>query len=234
MQKRYKGIIIFIKIYKENDLFIKFLSDTDELISGIVYGGLSKKKKGIYQIGFFLNLNVSYISNKPPSISAELIKPFLSNIISNKFKISCLLSTISLINLSIVEGQKINNIFNLSENFFKLMITEKKWLIDYCIFLLNLLKIIGYEINFKEELNNKFFNLDTLGFVSEKTNPCIEFPFNLILKKDRSRLNYTSVNNIFRIFEKVFLYNHLSNLNLQLPNQYHLFKKLILKNLNDK
>ena len=45
MQKKFKGILIFAKIFKENDLYIKFLSNTDELISGIVYGGLSKKKE---------------------------------------------------------------------------------------------------------------------------------------------------------------------------------------------
>ncbi len=44
MQNKYKGILLYVKSYKENDLFIKFLSNSDELISGIVYGGLSKKK----------------------------------------------------------------------------------------------------------------------------------------------------------------------------------------------
>ena len=45
MRNKYKGILIYSKIHKENDLLIKFLSNTDELITGIVYGGLSKKKK---------------------------------------------------------------------------------------------------------------------------------------------------------------------------------------------
>ena len=49
MQKKVKGIIIYTKISKENNLFIKFLSENDEIISGIVYGGLSSKNKTIYQ-----------------------------------------------------------------------------------------------------------------------------------------------------------------------------------------
>ena len=44
MQKKIKGILLFSKVHKENDLYIKFLSNDDELVSGIVYGGLSKKK----------------------------------------------------------------------------------------------------------------------------------------------------------------------------------------------
>ena len=47
MQKKIRGIILFIKVYKENDLLIKLLSDSDEIITGIVYGGLSKKKRNI-------------------------------------------------------------------------------------------------------------------------------------------------------------------------------------------
>ena len=63
MLSKYKGIIVSSKVFKENDLLIKFLSDTDELISGIVYGGMSKKKKNIFQLGFFLDLEVNYRNN---------------------------------------------------------------------------------------------------------------------------------------------------------------------------
>ena len=45
MQKKFNGILIHTKVFKDNDLLIKFLSDTDEVLSGIVYGGLSKSKK---------------------------------------------------------------------------------------------------------------------------------------------------------------------------------------------
>ena len=53
MQKKFNGILIHSKVFKDNDLLIKFLSDTDEVLSGIVYGGLSKNKKNIMQLGFF-------------------------------------------------------------------------------------------------------------------------------------------------------------------------------------
>ena len=45
MQRKFKGILLHTKASRENDLFIKLLTDSDEIISGIVYGGLSKKKK---------------------------------------------------------------------------------------------------------------------------------------------------------------------------------------------
>ena len=60
---KYKGILISKKILKENDLIIKILSNSDKIISGIVYGGLSKKKRTIYQIGYFLNTSTYFTYN---------------------------------------------------------------------------------------------------------------------------------------------------------------------------
>ena len=53
MQKKFNGILIHSKVFKDNDLLIKFLSDTDEVLSGIVYGGLSKSKKKYNATWFF-------------------------------------------------------------------------------------------------------------------------------------------------------------------------------------
>ena len=45
MIKKDEGIIIFSKKIKDNDLFIKVLSSKDKIVSGMVYGGNSAKKK---------------------------------------------------------------------------------------------------------------------------------------------------------------------------------------------
>ena len=58
MQSKNIGFIIYIKKIKENDLYIKILSKDDQLITGIVYGGNSSKKKNIFQIGYYLNLSL--------------------------------------------------------------------------------------------------------------------------------------------------------------------------------
>ncbi len=233
MQKKYKGILLFSKVYKENDLFIKFLSTSDELISGIIYGGLSKKKRNIIQIGFNLLFDVTIKTNMPPSIKVELVEPYIAVIINDKYKLNCLMSVISLINLSIIEGQKVNNIYQISENFLKIMYESKKWLREYFVFLFNLLKIIGYEIDLYDKNNKKYFNLETLEF-SQKYNPSlIEFPHHLLVYNN-SKIDINSTNKIFEIFEFVFTRHHLSNFNLNLPNQYQLFKKLIINRIQSK
>tara|TARA_B100001057_G_scaffold457129_1_gene505185 strand:- start:1113 stop:1811 length:699 start_codon:yes stop_codon:yes gene_type:complete len=231
MQKKYKGLLLFTKAYKENDLFIKFLSSTDEIISGIIYGGLSRKKRNIIQIGFNLLFDVSIKSNMPPSIKAELIEPYISVIINDKYKLNCLMSVTSLINLSIIEGQKVKDIYKTSENFLKLMFHNKKWIKEYFIFLFKLLKIIGYEIDLYGNSNKKYFNLETLDFSNTSAQSSIEFPHHL-LENNSSKIDIYSVNQIFKIFEFVFEKHHLSNFNLSLPNQYQLFKKLIINRIN--
>ncbi len=230
MLTKYKGILLNSKVYKDNDLLIKFLSNSDEVISGIVYGGLSKKKRNIYQTGFFLEFEIFQKFNKPNYINAELIKPYISVIIENKYKINCLLSITSLINLSIIEGQKVNNIYKTVYDFLIIMIKNKKWFKHYCFFLFQLLKILGYEIDFVKNNQYKYFNLKTMEFSNLKSYDTIEYPFNIF--NNDNNINIISVKNLFEIFESVITKYHLSNYNLRLPNQYHLFKKLILKELN--
>ncbi len=229
MLKKYKGILLFKKIHKDNDLFIKFLSETDELINGIVYGGLSNKKRNIFQIGFYLNIEVKYINNKPASISGELSEPFISSILNNKYKINCLMSITSLINISIIEGQKVKDIFKISNDFLSKMIVKKKWLREYFIFLFNLLKIIGYEIDYLNN-KNKYFDLIDLQFMDYNSNNSIIFPHNFFAN-NQTKIDIVIVYQLFEIFEKVYIQNHLSNFNLNLPNQYHLFKRLIIQKL---
>ncbi len=231
MQRKYKGILLFTKAYKENDLFIKFLSSTDEIITGIIYGGLSRKKRNIIQIGFNLLFEVSSKSNMPPSIKAELIEPYISVIINDKYKLNCLMSVTSLINLSIIEGQKVKDIYKTSANFLKIMFDNKKWIKEYFIFLFKLLKIIGYEIDLYGNNNKKYFNLETLDFSNTFAQSSIVFPHHL-LDNNLSKIDVYSVNQIFKIFEFVFEKHHLSNFNLSLPNQYQLFKKLIINRID--
>ena len=107
-----EGLIIFTKKIKDNDLFIRILSDNDELVSGIVYGGNSSKKKLIYQVGYFIEYSVLQKNkNTAKTFNAEIIKPFIGLIIKDKFKSYSLLAIISLINISIIEGQKLNGLY---------------------------------------------------------------------------------------------------------------------------
>jgi hypothetical protein len=221
------GILLFYKLSSENNLFLKFLSENDEIITGLSFGGASKKKKNIYQIGYFLDFNIKKKNNNfPKSITAELSKPYYNNIFNDKYKIHCLLAIVSLLNVSIIEGQKINGLFKSTRYIINIIANKEKWITDFFLFLLNLLKLIGYEIDFSKNSYNQYFNLETLQFENILGLKSIKFPHNLIKKQEI--INYENATSFFKIFETILQTYHLTNMNLTIPVSYLNFKKIIL------
>ena len=108
------------------------------------------------------------------------------------------------------------------------MFNKKKWLNFFCIYLFNLLKYIGYELDYVNNKRFKYFDTDTLEFKENYSNYTIDFPHHLFVSNSNITFDYNSLNNFFKIFEIIFIKNHLSNLNHKLPNQYILFKKNII------
>jgi hypothetical protein len=232
-ENKTRAILLYNKLSSENNLYLKFLTDNDEVLTGICFGGSSKKKKNIYQVGYFLNLNVKVKnSNFPNNISGELSRPYFYDIFKDKYKLHSLLSIISLLNLSIIEGQKITGIFNSSEKIINMISIQENWLVDYFLYLLNLLKLIGYEIDFIKNQSLDFLNLDTLQFNNINSNKSIIFPHNLLNKS--TKINLENVNSFFKIFEIILQNHHLNNMNLNIPSNYLKFKKLILEFLSKK
>ena len=178
-----RGILLYNKLSSENNLYLKFLTENDEIITGISFGGSTKKKKNIYQLGYFLNLNIkTKNANFPNNISGELSKPYFYDIFVDKYKLHSLLSIVSLFNLSIIEGQKIKGLFESTNKIINIISVKDNWLVDYFLYLLNLLKLIGYEIDFANKKSFIYLNLDTLQFNNINSNKSINFPHFLLNK----------------------------------------------------
>ena len=228
-----RGILLFSKLSSENNLYVKILTDKDEIMTGLIFGGSSKKNKNIYQVGYFLNIIIKNKNkNFPNSISGELSKPYYHNIFNDKYKLHGLLAIVSLLNISIIEGQKVNGLFDLSEKLIEILLNDEKWIIDYFLYLLNLLKLIGYDIDFHKNSLNNYFNLETLQFEDYSTSRTIKFPHQLLNKKQI--IDKQNANSFFKIFEIILQNHHLNNLNLNIPTNYLKFKKLILDFLSKK
>ena len=226
-----RGILIFSKISSENNLYLKILTQKDEIITGLSFGGSTKKKKNIFQIGYFLNIVIKNKNkNFPNNISAELSKPYYYNIFNDKYKLHGLLALVSLLNISIIEGQKVVGLFNISENIIEILANEKKWIVNYFIFLLNLLKIIGYDIDYQKNFSKDYLNLDDLQFNNSRITKSIKFPHSL-LNRDKE-INLENANSFFKVFEIILQNHHLNNMNLNIPINYFKFKKIILNFLS--
>jgi len=223
MQNKTFGILLYKKKIKDNDLYVKFLSKDDDIVTGIVYGGNSRKKN-IYQIGYYLNLELYKKNiNNPYIIKGELRKPLMSIIFEDKYKLQCILSIIGILNLSIIEGQSVKGIYQVTDKFLNNMLKNKKWIRDYCKWLFDLMKVIGYEVDYSSNSNKKFFNIDLIQFTNVKKNNTYVFPHEFLSNKVSIHYNYMEI--IFIIFENIFI----NNLNNKLPHNYINFKNLIIR-----
>ena len=169
--------------------------------------------------------------NFPPAISAEISRPYLSKIIDDKYKLHALLSVLSLINISIVEGQIIKGFYNSVYKLILIIINENRWIIYYCEWLFNLLQLIGYQIDYKKYLESKYYDLVNQNFLYEPNANTIEFPHNLF--NNRKKISYKNLNAFFTIFENIFTKNHLDNINYRMPIYFINFKKIILNTLQN-
>tara|TARA_Y100001970_G_C14046242_1_gene756487 strand:+ start:194 stop:901 length:708 start_codon:yes stop_codon:yes gene_type:complete len=227
-----EGIIIYKKKIKDNDLYIRILSKEDQIISGIVYGGSSSKKQLIYQLGYFIDYSSTKKNiNAAPSINADLTKPYIGSIINDNFKSHCLLAIISLVNLSIVEGQKINNFYISIKNLIEIISLQNHWLSFFLKWLFTLLELIGYQIDYENKNGYEYYNLTNKEFQIYKTNNSILFPHKFF--QNSKNINIDDISSIFTIFEYIYVNNHLNNLSYKLPISFTNFKKLIIKTLRN-
>ena len=144
------GFLLSKNRYNENSLISEFYTKNHGKISGIVFGGTSKKIKNYLQIGNQLYLNYNSKSeNKLGYFKLEIQKVYSPIYFENSQKLSCINSAMSLIRILTAESQSNIKIFDLIEKFY-LILSNDEWLKEYIFWELELLKIIGFDL----ELNN--------------------------------------------------------------------------------
>ena len=144
------GFLLSKNKYNENSLISEFYTKNHGKISGIVFGGTSKKIKNYLQIGNQLYLNYNSKSeNKLGYFKLEIQKVYSPVYFDDSQKLSCINSAMSLIRLLTAESQSNIRIFDLIEKFY-LILSNDEWLKDYIFWELELLKILGFDL----ELDN--------------------------------------------------------------------------------
>ena len=233
MQSKSEGLILYVKSIKDNDLYIKVLSANDVVLPGLVYGGNSSKKRFTYQLGYLIEFNqLRKNSNSLNSINGEIISPYVANIYNDRFKSFSLLAIISILNECIYEGAKTSGLFLSVKNLINFINLNKNWLSNFCVWLLYLLKLLGYDIDYNNQKKMKYFNLNSLNFQNiPNNNNSIIFPYDLL--NENKKVTYQSINSFFLIFETVFKKNHLNYYKNEMPINYQNFKISVLKKLKN-
>ncbi len=176
------GFLISKNRYNENSLISEFYTKNHGKISGIIFGGTSKKIKNYLQIGNQLYLNYNSKSeNKLGYFRLEIQKVYSPIYFENPQKLSCINSVMSLIRLLTAELQSNIKIFDLIEKFY-LILSNDKWLKDYIFWELELLKTIGFDLELNNLATKELFDDKIVYVVKSKTEKKI-IPNFLIDKK---------------------------------------------------
>ena len=148
-----EGYLLSKRKFRENANIINVFTKLKGKISGIVYGGNSRKIRNYLQIGNKIFL--TYSSKNENSIGyfkTELIDPISPKYFDNKEITTAILSTSNLLKQLLPESQSNQRIYNNLENLISRYV-EKDWIIHFISWELKLIKELGY--GFELDTSNK-------------------------------------------------------------------------------
>jgi len=179
------GFLISKNRYSENSLIAEVFTKNHGKVSGIIFGGTSKKIKNYLQIGNQLYVNYNSKSeNRAGYFKIEIQKANSPIYFNEAKKLNCITSAMNLIKLLTAESQSNNKIYSLIENFYQI-IPSKDWLKKYIFWELELLKILGYDLELDKLVNKQIVDNKILYVVESSTEKKI-VPNFLIDKGDQT------------------------------------------------
>ena len=136
--------------FRENANIINIFTEKRGRVSGIVYGGNSRKIRNYLQISNKIFVSHSSKSeNRIGYFKTELIRPIAPLYFNDKERTSALISICSLLNVLLPEGQPNKKIYDSYENLIN-SLNSDFWIILYIFFELNLIKDLGYDTNLSQ------------------------------------------------------------------------------------
>ena len=156
-----EGFVISKRKFRENAIILEIFTNKYGKVSGLVYGGTSRKIKNYLQLinKIFVVFN-SKGENRPGYFKTELISAISPNFFNDKNKMLCINSLSSILKIVLPENQPYKKIYHSLD---KLLLNFKSisWIIQYLQWELELINDMGFgfNINRKEysNLNNKKF-----------------------------------------------------------------------------
>ena len=155
--------------YSENSIIAEVFSEYHGKISGIIFGGTSKKIKNYLQIGN--KIHVNYNVKSPTRIGyfkIEIVKALTPLYFDENQKLSCISSAMNLIKILTAEAQSNKEIFILINRFFELL-TFDNWIQEYIFWELELLKLLGYDLELRNMVEKEIIDKKVNYFVRSST-----------------------------------------------------------------
>jgi DNA repair protein RecO (recombination protein O) len=178
------GFLLSKNRYNENSLIVEIFTQNHGKVSGIIFGGTSKKIKNYLQIGNKLYVNYNSKSENSIGYFKVEIQNALSPLYFDDYqKLSCISSAMHLIKILTAESQINQNIYFIIENFY-ILLEADNWIKNYIFWELELFKILGYDLDFKTVVDEKI--IDNKKHYITKSNKENRIIPNFLVDKNRS------------------------------------------------
>ena len=176
------GYLISKNRYNENSIIAEIFTENHGKISGIIFGGTSKKIRNYLQIGNKLYVNYNAKNNSRIGyFKIEILKALTPLYFDHSKKLSCIASSMNMIKLLTAEFQSNKNIFKLINNFFEIL-NDNNWIKKYIFWEFELLKLLGYDLELKNIVEKEIIDNQINYFVQSSTEKKI-VP-NFLIEKD--------------------------------------------------
>lgn len=157
--------------FRENANIINVFTSSKGKVSGIVYGGTSRKIRNFLQISNKIFVIYSSKSeNRLGYFKTELVEAISPKYFNDKKKIAALLSISSILNLLLPESQPYKNLYKALDILIK-NFDKKNWIFFYITWELTLLKELGFDpyleqFVLKDEETEKFkkIQIDNINY----------------------------------------------------------------------
>ena len=177
-----EGFLINKNRYSENSLIAEIFTKNRGKMSGIIFGGTSKKIKNYLQIGNRLHVNYSSKSdNRIGYFKIEILNAYSPLYFDHKQKLSCITSATNLIKILTADSQSNIEVYQIIENFF-LILNDKNWLKKYIFWELDLLKVLGYDLELESLVEKDTIKNKTVYYASSSTEK--KYVPNFLIDKD--------------------------------------------------
>ena len=216
-----EGFLISKNRYNENSLIAELFTKDKGKISGIIFGGTSKKIKNYLQIGN--KLHVNYNSKNPNKIGyfkIEILNAYSPLYFDHKQKLSCISSAMNLIKILTAESQSNNKVYFLIQNLF-LILREKDWLKKYIFWELELLKILGYDLELENLVEKDLEDNKTVYYASTSNEK--KYVPNFLIEKNLEVNDIDTLLNGLKLVSDYLDKTILRPNNLSYPNSRMIF-----------
>ena len=216
-----EGFLLSKTRYSENSIIAELFTKEKGKISGIIFGGTSKKIKNYLQIGNKLHLNYnSKNDNRIGYLKIEILNAYTPLYFDHKQKLSCITSAMNLIKILTAEFQSNNKVYFIIQNLF-LILKEKDWLKKYIFWELELLKILGYDLALENLVEKDLEGNQTVYYAGSSNEK--KYVPNFLIEKDIEVNDLSTLLNGLKLVGDYLDKTILRPNNLNYPNSRLLF-----------